>query len=152
MLECADMLLHRIELAESRLSNMVRGQPVPAEPTRKLDIPQPLHDTLVVISTARYGSMAGIPIAQGVEEVIFYLDRATHWHARGESRQRCQAFKLANILRAYWLLQATRNGEEYRAASNNVSIEEFERSLPRFGMTTRRFFNKLEEVCAHRVT
>ncbi|GAB1312830.1 hypothetical protein MFIFM68171_03040 [Madurella fahalii] len=145
MKEYTDLLLHRIELAESRLSNMILGQSMPTESTRRLDIPKPLHDSLVTISTTRYGSMAALPIVQGVEETIFYLDRATRWHARGESRQRCQAFKLANILRAYWLLQATKEGDEYQAASDNISIEEFERNLPRFGMTTRRFFSQLEE-------
>jgi hypothetical protein len=85
-------------------------------------------------------------MAQGVDEIIFYLDRATQWHVRRQSTQRCHAFKLANLMRAYWLLQATKASDEYQAASARITVAEFERQFPRLGMTARRFFSKLEEV------
>jgi hypothetical protein len=94
----------------------------------------------------RYGSLTNIPMAAGVDEIIFYLDRATKWHVRRQSTQRCHAFKLANLLRAYWLLQATKASDEYQAASTMITVAEFERQFPRLGMTARRFFSKLEEV------
>lgn len=145
MREYTDLILHRIELAESRITQLL-GEPATPEPPPRLDIPQPLSDLLSTIAESRYGALTNITIAEGVDEAIFYLDYATQSDTRRLSTQRCHTFKLASILRAYWVLQTTRGGDEYRAASNTVSIEEFERRFPRLGMTTRRFFSRLEEV------
>lgn len=145
MREYTDLILHRIELAESRIIQLL-GEPAATEPPPRLDIPQPLRDLFSTIAESRYGALTNITIAEGVDEAIFYLDQATQRDTRRPSAQQCHAFKMANILRAYWILQTTRGGDEYRAASNTVSVEEFERRFPRLGMTTRRFFGRLEEV------
>jgi hypothetical protein len=90
-------------------------------------------------------------MTQALEEILFYLDRATRWHERRKSTQPCHAVQLTNLIRAYWLLQATKAGDEYQAATRTVSMEQFEREFPRLGMTTRRFFSKVEEVGCRRL-
>jgi hypothetical protein len=96
--------------------------------------------------TAKYGKPINIPMCQGVDEVVFYLDRATQWHVRRQSAPQGQAFKWANIYRAYWLLQTTKAGDEYQRVSSTLSVAQLEHDRPRLGMSARRFFKKLEEV------
>src|SRR5437016_4584408 len=110
MREYTDLILHQIQITESRISRIL-GEPAPTQPPRRLDVPSPVGDILVSIATTMYGSLANIPITQGVDEAIFYLDRATQWHIRRHSTQNRQIFRLANILRAYWILQATKEGD-----------------------------------------
>ncbi len=140
------MILNRIELAESRIIR----EPEPSEPeilgTRRLDVPQPLEDLLTSIAKTRYGNLAAIPIVRGVDETVYYLDRATQWHLRRQPLEGSHALKMACIMRAYWLLQATKEADEYQAESMNTSYDELDGQLVRWGMTTRRFVSKLEEV------
>jgi hypothetical protein len=150
MVECANLVLERIAQLDARISRM-HGEHPPEEPLRRIDVPQPLEDILVSMTEAQYGSLAGIPMNQALEEIIFYLDRATQWHERRKSTQPCHASQLANLIKAYWLLQTTKASDEYQAATSNVSMEQFEREFPRLGMTTRRFFSKLEEVGCRRL-
>ncbi|KAK3901883.1 hypothetical protein C8A05DRAFT_44566 [Staphylotrichum tortipilum] len=144
MLELADLLLQRMEAMDSHISRLFR-QPPALEPSRALTIPHQLATFLTSIATGRYGRATAIPMADGVQEAIFYLDQATKWHAR---RQQAQppAFRWASLLRASWVLQATKESDEYRASVARMTVEEFERQFPRLGMTTRRFFGKLEVV------
>ncbi|EAQ84110.1 predicted protein [Chaetomium globosum CBS 148.51] len=145
MVGLTSLVLGRLDLMDSRISKVL-GEPPSTEPPPRLHVPQPLQEFLEFITTARYGKLTNIPMCQGVDEVVFYLDRATQWHVRRQSAQRGQAFKWANIYRAYWLLQATKASDEYREASSTLSISQLEQDLPRLGMTARRFFDKLEEV------
>lgn len=148
MVELTNLVVERIELLESR----VLGELPPAEPPRRVYVPQPLEEFLEVIATRKYGTPINIPMCQGVDEIVFYLDRATKWHERRQSAQppqppqRGQAFKWANIYRAYWLFQATKASDDYQTASSTLSVAQLEQDFPRLGMTARRFFNKLEEV------
>lgn len=145
MLSLTTLVLDRLELIDSRISRVL-GEPPPTEPLQRLYVPRPLEEFLELITTARHGGLRNIPMCQGVDEVVFYLDRATRWHVRRQSAQPDQAFKWANIYRAYWLLQATKASGEYQAASSTLSVAQLEQDLPRLGMTARRFFNELEEV------
>ena len=146
--ESRDMILNRIDLAESR----IRGEPLPVEPAapqrQRPEIPQPVGALLGSIARSRYGSLEGIPVVLGVDETVFHLDRATQWHLRRDACISSHAFRLASIMTAYWLLQAIKAGAEYQStmASPVISIDEFEEQLVRWGMTTRRFISKLEEV------
>ncbi|KAK4033070.1 hypothetical protein C8A01DRAFT_50286 [Parachaetomium inaequale] len=150
MLECTSLVLARIDLLGAQIARVL-GEPLPIESPQRLDVPQPLEELLASIATARYGSLTSIPMAQGADKAIFYLDRATQWHARRQSTHRCQPFKWANLFRAYWLLQATMASDEYQAASTTISVAQLERDFPRLGMTARRFFSNLQEkiVGAH---
>ena len=145
MLSLTSLVLDRLDLMDSRISRVL-GEPPPTELPQRLQVPQQLQEFLEFITTARYGRLGNIPMCQGVDEVVFYLDRATQWHVRRRSVQRGQAFKWANIYRAYWLFQATKAGDEYQEASSTLSVSQLEQDLPRLGMTARRFFDKLEEV------
>lgn len=150
MLECTDLVLQRLEVIDSRVSRIL-GETVSIQPRRRLDVPPPIENLLESTAIAKYGSSTRIPMAQGVDEVIFYLDRAKQWHTRRQSSQpgeATRASKWANLLRAYWLLQATKASEDYQAAATTISVAEFERQFPRLGMTVRRFFVKLEDVSA----
>ena len=122
------------------------GEPLLTEPPRHLDIPKQLGNLFKSITATTYGSLTSIPVSQGVNEVIFYLDRATQWHVRRDSTQGYQAFQLANLLRASWLLQATKAGDEYQEVPNRITVAEFGRQFPLSAMTAPRFFGKLEEV------
>ncbi|KAK4120037.1 hypothetical protein N657DRAFT_636913 [Parathielavia appendiculata] len=146
MLECTNVVLERIDLLDDRFSRFL-GVPLSTEARRRqIEVPQQLQDLLASITLTRYDSLTSIPMIKGVEEAIFYWDRATRWHARRRSVQPCQAFKLANILRAYWLLQATKAGDEYLAATSTVSVErQIGQQFPQLGMTARRFFSNLED-------
>jgi len=142
------MILGRIDQAESR----IRGEPLPAEPKtpphRRPNIPPPVGALLDSIARSRYGSLEGIPVVLGVDECVFHLDRATEWHLRRDVCRSGHAFRLASIMTAYWILQAMKTGGEYQRtlASPVLSIDEFEEQLVRWGMTTKRFLSKLEEV------
>ncbi len=150
MISLTDLVLQRLEVIDSRVSRIL-GETVPIQSQRRLDVPQPIENLLESTAMAKYGSSTRIPMAQGVDEVIFYLDRAKKWHSRRQSSQQgeaTQASKWANLLRAYWLLQATKASEDYQTAANTISVAEFERQFPRLGMTVRRFFVNLEDVSA----
>jgi hypothetical protein len=113
------------------------------EPERSLDMPRSIRNYLVAITTSRYGDLRNIPVEQGIDETVFYLDRATQWHRRRgspDSSPPCRASRLYNIFRAYALLQAT------KTATPPVNYDEFERYFPRLGMTVQRFMQKLGEV------
>ncbi|KAK0737271.1 hypothetical protein B0T21DRAFT_438690 [Apiosordaria backusii] len=142
-----ELLLQRIDLFEARMSTIL-GQPRPTEPERVLDIPQPLEDLLVTIAVSRYGSLSRIPLTQGIDETIFYLDRATRWHVRrqaGQPTEHILASQFANMIRAYWTLQATKSCDEYVAVSSRATIDDFETTFPRLGMTVQRYLYKLGE-------
>lgn len=145
ILECTNVVIERIDQLDANVSRAL-GQPLLTESPARLDIPAPLENFLESTTLKKYDSLTSIPMARGLDEVIFYLDRATQWHARRQPTQRCHAFKLANLLRAYWLLQATKASDEYQAASSRITVPSPERQSPRLGMTARRFFTKLEEV------
>jgi hypothetical protein len=145
MLECTSLVLAKMDVLGAQIAKVL-GEPLPIGSPPGLDVPQPLEELLMSMATEKYGSLTSIPMAQGADEAIFYLDRATLWHARRQSTHRCQLFKWANLFRAYWLLQATMASDEYQAASNTISVTQLERDFPRLGMTARRFFGKLEEV------
>lgn len=105
---------------------------------------------LHAITTSRYGHVSNVPIDQGINEIVFYLDRATQWHRRRQSEQsspRCRASRLYNLFRAYWLLQATKSGEAFQLLSQRTTFDDFRREhLPRLGMTAQTFMRRLEEV------
>ncbi|KAK4175296.1 hypothetical protein QBC36DRAFT_331747 [Triangularia setosa] len=139
-----ELLLQRIDLLETRLL----GQPRTNEPERIMDIPQPLEDFLVAMAVSGYGNLSSIPLAQGIDETIFYLDRATRWHVRrqaGQPIEQILASQFANMIRAYWTLQATKSGDEYVAVSSRATIDDFEANFPRLGMTVQRYLHKLGE-------
>jgi hypothetical protein len=145
MIDLTSLVLDRIELLDSRISRVL-GEPPPIEPPRRLYVPQPVEEFLEFITTAKYGKPINIPMCQGVDEVVFYLDRATQWLVRRQSAPQGQAFKWANIYRAYWLLQTTKASDEYQRVSSTLSVVQLEHDRPRLGMSARRFFGKLEEV------
>lgn len=127
------------------------GQPRPAEPERVLEIPQPLEDLLVAIAISKHGSLSSMPLAQGIDETIFYLDRATCWHARRRVElptEQILASQIANMIRAYWTLQTTRSGNECMEVSSRATIDDLEAHFPRLGMTVQRYLHKLGEVGA----
>jgi hypothetical protein len=144
MIDLTSLVLDRIGLLESRFSRVL-GEPPPIEPPQRLYVPQPVEEFLEFITTAKYGKPINIPMCQGVDEVVFYLDRATQWHVRRQSAPQGQAFKWANIYRAYWLLQTTKASDEYQRVSSTLSVAQLEHDRPRLGMSARRFFKKLEE-------
>ncbi|KAH6622697.1 hypothetical protein F5144DRAFT_581216 [Chaetomium tenue] len=152
MLSLTTLILDRLDVIESRMSRVL-GEPPPAEtkPPQRLSVPRELEEFLESTMAARCGGPTNIPMCQGVDEVVFYLDRATEWHVRQQSAQPDPAFQWANIYRAYWLLQATKASDEYQAASSTLTVAQLEQDLPRLGMTARRFFTKLEKqiVQAH---
>ena len=143
------MILNRIDLAASR----TRRKPPLAEPEpppqQQPDIPPTVQTLLGSIAKSRYGSLDSIPIVLGVDETVFHLDRATQWHLRRDACKSSHAFRLASIMTAYWLLQATKAGTEYQQTTRSpvLSTDGFEEQLAQRGMTKRRFISKLEEVC-----
>ncbi|KAL1838770.1 hypothetical protein VTJ49DRAFT_2232 [Mycothermus thermophilus] len=134
----------------------------------RVNIPSSLAGRFESAAVERYES--SIPFCQGIDEAIFYLDRATHWDERRSQseaeaqRQQLQwqrrpsrqqaagdddgipsiAFRLSRLYHAYWLLQATKRGNEYKAAAQPI-IANFQRQYPLLGMTAKRFVEKLEE-------
>lgn len=115
--------------------------------TSSIVIPQPLKETLTVIAETRHGSLAAIPVVDGVNEVIFYLDRATHWHLRRRSPESNHASKLANAKRAYWLIQVIQEeADEYRRSIENPTFARFREEMANYGMTLSQFLSQLEEV------
>lgn len=146
MLECTDLVLQSLEAMDTRMAALV-GETLPTQPApTNLEVPQPVEDLLLTLTTARFESHTNIPVDQGIDEVIFYLDRATQWQARKQTSQQSQASKWANLLTAYWLLRATKASKEYQTAVTTPSVANFEQQFPRLGMTVQRFFSKLEQV------
>ncbi len=145
MLELADLVLHRVDILETNMFYLHR-RPPPLEPSRALPIPRELAALFASIAAGRYnGRATTIPMADGIKEAIFYLDRATSWHERRGETQTPE-IRWANLFRASWVLQATKASDEYRATVERATMERFERQFPRLGMSVRRFFGKLEVV------
>jgi len=144
MLELTDLVIDRIEAVDTRISRLL-SEPQRPEPSRALLVPPELATLLTLIAAGRPGGATAIPMADGIEEAVFYLDRATKWHARRHEVQP-PAFGWANLYRASWVLQATKESGEYRESVARITVEEFERQFPRFGMRVRRLFGKLEMV------
>jgi len=111
-----------------------------------ITIPQQVQETLITITEARHGALADIPVVEGINEVVFYLDRATNWHARqrlGESSRGC---KVANAIRAYWLLGQIQQADEYKRSEQDLSPDHFRQQLTSYGMTLSHFVSQLEDV------
>ncbi|KAK3990431.1 hypothetical protein QBC44DRAFT_264691 [Cladorrhinum sp. PSN332] len=123
----------------TELENVIRPG---GQPERTLDMPDSIRSYLLATTTSRYGDLGGISVDQGIDETVFYLDRATQWHKRRQSPQAspvCRAARLYNLFRAYSLLQAT------KAAVPRATMDDFETYFPRLGMTIQRFLQKLGE-------
>ncbi|KAK0655083.1 hypothetical protein B0T16DRAFT_486747 [Cercophora newfieldiana] len=127
--------------------SLQEGQRAPR--TSQITIPEPLDQVLTGIARLQHGDPSKIPLANGVDEVVFYLDRATQWHSRRESSESSYGCKMANILRAYWLVNAIRATDEYQNATKDTSFTEFQRQLDDYGMTLPRFLSQLEEKVTH---
>ncbi|KAK0705466.1 hypothetical protein B0H67DRAFT_649793 [Lasiosphaeris hirsuta] len=104
-------------------------------------IPDLLHRTLTAIMKRRHGSLTSIPLADGVDEAVFHLDRATKKFQENDDH----VHTFSSILRAYWLLKATEMTDEYRTVVAHPSFVEFETQLAQFGMTLPLFFARLED-------
>jgi hypothetical protein len=148
ILESTHLILNRIELAESRVLGDARRRDTEPLVYRTLPIPQPLQDTLASIAETRFGGLSGISVVQGVDEVVFHLDRATQFSSRRVAPDCTHAFKVTSIMTAYWFLQITKAADECQSILANpvTSFDEFERQLVQWGMTTKRFLRSLEEV------
>ncbi|KAK4464640.1 hypothetical protein QBC42DRAFT_262958 [Cladorrhinum samala] len=141
-----DFLDVRLTQLEQRLT----GEPAQPEPRRRIDIPLSIQDMLRAMATSRHGHVANVPIDQGINETVFYLDRATQWHRRRQSEPSsppCRASRLYNLFRAWWLLEATRSGDAFRALSQRTTtFDDYQQQhLPRLGMTPQTFMRRLEE-------
>jgi hypothetical protein len=125
----------------------LNGERAPA--TSQITIPQDINQVLTVMGRLQYGSLSSVPVVDSVDEVIFYMDQATQWHHRRQSSPASNVCKMANILRAFWLVKAIQAGEEYERATNDTCFNQFQRQLDEYGMTLPRFLSQLEEVCNH---
>ena len=122
---------------------------------RRKSLPQPIvvppsvSQTLSVIAMSRYGSLATVPIIDGLNEIVFYLDHATQWHERRKAPagiRNNHSCKLGYVMWAHWLLRAIQAGDEYQVATTQLANGDPQLRLPYYGMTLPRFFSTLEEV------
>ncbi|KAK4221988.1 hypothetical protein QBC38DRAFT_402426, partial [Podospora fimiseda] len=123
----------------SELENFIRAG---EQPERTLDIPHTIRSYLLAIITSRYGELGAILVDQAIDEIVFYLDRATQSHKRRQATQSSpadRAIRLYNIFRAFSLLQTTKE------AVPRVTVDDFQTYFPRLGMTLQRFLKKLGE-------
>ena len=116
--------------------------------TSPVMIPRPLHDILNGMTRIRHGALNSAPLADGVDEAIFYLDRATQWHQRRHAAQSSYAVKIANIIRAHWLLEVIQQGDEYKNAVGTIYYREVRRQLDNYGMSLPQFIGQLLKVGA----
>ena len=103
-------------------------------------------DELASLLADAHGGLDSTPVADSVDEIVFYLDRATQWHIRRRSQGNNHICKLANVARAHWLLRAVQGGSMYTQATNQTSFHDFQQDLDVYGMTLPRFFSQLEKV------
>ncbi|KAK0634056.1 hypothetical protein B0T14DRAFT_508302 [Immersiella caudata] len=156
----ADWIDHRLHQLEDNLilqvqtgQSLIREEHSPlswlnggrAPATSQIIIPQEINQVLTVIARLQYGSISNVPVVGGVDEIIFYMDQATQWHRRRQSSPASDVCKMANTLRAFWLVKAIQAGDEYKRATHNTSFNEFQRQLDDYGMTLSRFLLQLEE-------
>ena len=156
LLDIAEWLgrqLHRIENNLEGRDSAQEPRPGLPQPGSRIEVVPPIRlpDEIVSILTdfaeIRHGSLANVTVVDGINEIVFYLDRATQWHIRRKSQESDHACKLANVMRAYWLLQTIRQAAgEYQAAINQTAFDDFRQDLDSYGMTLPRFLSQLEEV------
>jgi hypothetical protein len=113
-------------------------------------LPQEVEEVFCAIGQQRYPDLASLLLAQGLDSVIYYLDRVTKNLLKSTSQENRYISTVLNLMKACWLLKATKECREYSTACAYQSNDAFENRMVNWGMTIDRFVKKIEEVVSPR--
>jgi hypothetical protein len=141
--ELTALLLQKLEEVEARQADIldllrahtnevqVLASAVTPSPLRRtIAIPPQLIDRFISTAAERYGPRVRIPFSQGINEAIFYLDRATKWVERRRqsetTAEQRQSFGAPLTPRQPWPLQQRRASlQQQQSADNDLCSRAF---------------------------
>jgi hypothetical protein len=109
-------------------------------------LPDEVEGAFCTLAQQRYPDLAKLSLKQGLDSVVYYLDRVTNNLLKSTQRKSRYHSSILNLMKACWLLNATKACSEYSAACAYQSTDEFEGRMMTWGMTIDRFVQKLEEA------
>jgi hypothetical protein len=113
-----------------------------------LGIPIEVQDTFTILAQEKHPDLKAVPLADGLNAVVFYLDRTTRNPTRATRSEHRYHASVLSLMKAAWLLDITTDGNEYEEACQYRSSDGLENQLMTWGMTVERFAKKLEDVCS----
>ncbi|KAL2117149.1 hypothetical protein VTJ04DRAFT_9317 [Mycothermus thermophilus] len=135
--ELTALLLQKLEDVEARQADildllrahtnevqLLQSAVPPSHLRRTITIPAMLINRFVSAAAERYGPRVRIPFSQGLNEAIFYLDRATKWVERRRQSETamepCQPFTAPLVPRQTWPMQRRGSVQQQRSANNDL--------------------------------
>lgn len=150
MQDAARQIINRID----ELGRQLRGEEEEEEVDDKnqqsallFTLPHEVEEAFSALAQQRYPDLAKLSLTQGLDSVICYLDRVTKKPPKSTQRESRYLSSVLNLMKACWLLKATKACDEYSTACAYQSKDAFENTMMTWGMTIDKFVQKLEEVC-----
>jgi hypothetical protein len=114
--------------------------------TMSFTLPIEVKGAFSTLAQQRYPDLAKLSLTQGLDSVVYYLDRVTKKPLKSTQRESRYLSSLLNLMKACWLLEATKACDEYSTACAYQSKDAFESRMMTWGMTIDKFVQKLEAV------
>lgn len=108
--------------------------------------PPELESSFATLTTRTHPDLLALPLVRGVDAVVYHFTKLSKSLPNPGQSQIRYLLAIITIMKAAWILQTVKNGQEYETATRYRTIDDFERQIDRWGMTIERFFDRFEEV------
>jgi hypothetical protein len=147
MQDALSQILNRIE----ELSRQLREEEEEVDENNQqstvpFTLPDEVEEAFSALAQQRYPDLAKLSLTQGLDSVVYYLDRVTKKPLKSIQRESRYLLSVLNLMKACWLLKATKACGEYSTACAYQSKDAFESRMMMWGMTIDKFVQKLEVV------
>jgi len=133
-----------------QLSRQLRGEDEIDENSQQSTVPFALppevDEKFSALAQQRYHDLAKLSLTQGLDSVVYCLERIGRKPLKPTQGETRYLSSVLNLMKACWLLQATKESDEYSTACEYQSKDAFESKMMMWGMTVDKFVQKLEDV------
>jgi hypothetical protein len=147
MQDALSQILNRIDdLSRQLREDGEENEDSNEQPATPFIIPDELEQGFLELAQQRYSNLAELSLTQSLDSAVYYLDRVTKKPLKSTQRENRYVSTVLNLMKAYWLLNATKECREYREACLYRPTDKLENQMMTWGMTVDKFVQKLEEV------
>lgn len=109
-------------------------------------VPLEVKDAFTELAEQICYDLSRMPVAAGLESVVYHLDRATKPTATKTQPEDWYCASVLSLMKATWLLELTTASEGYSDACSYEATDQLENKMMEWGMTIKKYTEKLEQV------
>jgi hypothetical protein len=109
-------------------------------------VPLEVKDAFMELAEQTCYDLSKLPVAAGLESVVYHLDRATKPTMTKTQPEDRYCASVLSLMKASWLLELTTASEEYSDACSYEATDQLENKMMEWGMTIKKYTEKLEQV------